>query len=57
MVDIITGSLIGMNTGILTTYSHFTSTEIIIAGIGALFIIAHLVDRKYSYPWVDKKLK
>lgn len=57
MVDIITGSLIGMNTGTLTTYSHFTSTEIIIAGTGALFIIAHLVDRKYSYPWVDKKLK
>jgi hypothetical protein len=50
MEDITTGNLDGTTTGILTSLSHITSTEIIIVGMGVLFIIAHLIDRKYSYP-------
>ena len=57
LADIMVGNLDGTIIGLITTVSPTISTEIIMAGIGVLFIIAHLIDRKYSYPWVDKNLK
>jgi len=57
LADIMVGNLDGTIIGLITTVFPSISIEIIMAGTGVLFIIAHLVDRKYSYPWVDQELK